>query len=277
MEQGGPSQKHRTGVNGGDGLAEARSFGQEDSESVLPVTFRIMMRCATSELAGERGIPARLEAALRKAFEGREFEVGRMRVGPSGDTLQRVLPILLDRMEPKWAVHVNNVCKAWQRELGARGFCRKTANLCSALAGGRLAVHLSDHVQRRLDASTDDDPGRAMCLDTNAFLQRSSMREGSLPAWLQAASQEPDASFLSRGAASTAKLLGLRLLQWVGKPQGRYPELYTVSGHSKSVIAVDFAPDGKRAFSFSTDNTMKIWNAATGAEVSSSVGAQPVW
>jgi len=280
MEQGGPLQEHQTrglGVDDGAGSAEARSCGQEESDSVLvPVTFSILMRCATSELAGESGITAVLEAALRKEL-GREFKLGRMRVGPSDDTLQRVLPLLLDRVEPESAAHFNNVCKAWQQGLEALGFCRKTAHLCSTLAGDELAHYLSPNVLRRLDASTGDDPERAMCLDANAFLQRSMMRRGSLLEWLQAASQEPDASFLSRGAASTAHILGLQLVQWAGKPQGRDPESYTVSGHSKCVISAAFAPDAKRAFSFSTDNSVKIWDVATGAEVSSFVGVQPVW
>ena len=80
-----------------------------------------------------------------------------------------------------------------------------------------------------------------MWLDVNAFLQRFSLQRpwgfvnplvqppGSLHQWLQAASQEPDASFLSRGAASTAQVLGLPLVEWVGRPQERYPGVCTLA------------------------------------------------
>jgi len=87
--------------------------------------------------------------------------------------------------------------------------------------------------------------------------------------WLQAASQEPNASFLTQGAASTAQSLGLTLVQWVGKPQGRYPGSYTLAGHSDIVQAVSVSRDGKRAISVSDDTLVKIWDTETGAEVSS--------
>ena len=120
-----------------------------------------------------------------------------------------------------------------------------------------------------------------MWLDVNAFLQRFSLQRpwgfvnplvqppGSLHQWLQAASQEPDASFLSRGAASTAQSLRLELVQWVGKPQGRYSGPYTLPGHAGRVYAVALSRDGKRAASASHDMLVKIWNTETGAEVSS--------
>ena len=87
--------------------------------------------------------------------------------------------------------------------------------------------------------------------------------------WLQAASQEPDGSFLSRGAASTAQCLELHLVQWVGKPQGMYPGSYALAGHSDLVLEIAISRDGKRAASVSWDKLVKIWNAETGAEVSS--------
>jgi WD40 repeat protein len=161
------------------------------------------------------------------------------------------------------------VCKPWRRELKAGGFCGKTAHLCSALAGGGDAERLHQNALRRLNASSGVDAERALCLDGSAFLAKSFGRKGSLQEWLQAASQEPDASFLSRGAASTAQSLGLALVQWVGKPQWRYPGSYALTGHSDMVQWVAFSRDGKRVASVSDDTLVKIWNAGTGAEVSS--------
>ena len=93
-------------------------------------------------------------------------------------------------------------------------------------------------------------------------------------------SQEPDASFLARGAASTARALGLRLLQWAGKPQGRNRHLskrFTLSGHSRNVVWVDVSPDGKRVVSVAAEwsechrrciGEVTLWDAETGDEVS---------
>ena len=40
-----------------------------------------------------------------------------------------------------------------------------------------------------------------------------------------------------------------------------------VLGHSDSVTALEFSPDGKRVVSGSCDKLVKIWNAETGTEV----------
>ena len=222
------------------------------------------------------------------------------------------------------------MCKQWRQDLKSRGFCNKTVQLCSALAGGGDVERLGQNVLRRLDAITDHSE-RALCLDGGAFLQKCFYNKtvqmcsvlcevddtkdlgenawerlderrgsdwtmgqsegalcwearrflqkllgskGSLLEWLQAASQEPDASFLSRGVASTAQVLGLKLVQWVGKPQGVFPGLYTLAGHSNRFSSTPmmnsfaFSPDGKRIVSGSDDKLVKIWNTETGAEVS---------
>jgi hypothetical protein len=236
------------------------------------------MRCNPSALAGRKAaLEAALEAALKKVatdFGGRECRVEWTRVGPSEDTLQRVLPLLLERVGAEGAVHCFlaqcfHVCKSWRRELEAWSFCNTTVQLCSALAGGGDADRLQQNALRRLTASTDVDAERALCLDCGAFLEKSLGWKGSLQEWLQAASQEPDASFLSRGAASTAQRLGLVLVRWVGKPQGRYPGSYTLKGHSECVVSVALSRDGLRAASASEDKLVKIWNTETGDEVSS--------
>jgi len=41
--------------------------------------------------------------------------------------------------------------------------------------------------------------------------------------------------------------------------------LPTLEGHSSSVLAVAFTPDGKQLASASRDNTIKLWDASTGA------------
>jgi hypothetical protein len=173
-------------------------------------------------------------------------------------------PLSLSRL-----TRLDQVCKSWRGELETRGFCGKTAHLCLELTGSMDAARLGQNALRRLNASTTDDAERALCLDGGAFLEKWFGWTGPLQEWLQAASQEPDASFLSRGAASTAQSLGLALVEWVGKPQGRYPESYALTGHSKRAHTVALSRNGTRAASGSFDKLVKIWNAETGAEVSS--------
>jgi hypothetical protein len=226
------------------------------------------MRCNPSALAGRK---AALEAALMKVateFGGWECRVEWTRVGPSEDTLQRVLPVLLERVGLERTVQCFHVCKSWRGELEARGLCSKTLHLCSALAEGGDAERLGQNAMQQWIASSGVDAERALCLDGGAFLERSEGWQGNLHEWLQAASQEPDASFLSRGAASTAQSLGLAQVQWVGKPQGRHPGSYTLPGHPNRVYTLALSSDGKRAASGSADMLVKIWNAETGAEVS---------
>jgi len=199
---------------------------------------------------------------------------------PSADTLQRALSLLMERveLEPEGAALCYHVCAPWRSELEARGFCNKTVQLCSALAGG-IGVLWDFSAHLRLNASlwkTEDE--RTQFTEADEFLQGSLAWKGSLHGWLQAASQEPDTSFLSRGASSTAQCLGLQLLQRAGKPQARYPERcspqFSLPGHSSRVNSVVFSRDGKRIVSGSDDNLVKIWNIETGAEVSSFVGVR---
>ncbi len=49
--------------------------------------------------------------------------------------------------------------------------------------------------------------------------------------------------------------------------QAQKPELVVESGHSWEVIALAFSPDGKTLASGSRDQTVKLWDVATGAEL----------
>ena len=42
----------------------------------------------------------------------------------------------------------------------------------------------------------------------------------------------------------------------------------TLTGHSHYVTSVAYSPDGKHIVSWSYDQTVKVWDAATGEEVS---------
>jgi hypothetical protein len=114
--QGGKRQTLGLSVGGGAGSAETRSCGQEESGSILaPVTMSLSMRCDPRALTGRRGaLEAAVEAAVRKVvseFGGWGGRVEWTRVGPSEDTLQRVLPLVLERVGPEWAAQLCQVCK----------------------------------------------------------------------------------------------------------------------------------------------------------------------
>ena len=108
--QGGASRKLSVD-DAAAGSTEGGSCGQEESGSTLaPVTMCLSMRCDPNALAGRKAL---LEAALVKVateFGGWGCRVEWTRVGPSGDTLQRVLPLLLERVGPEGAVQLVQVC-----------------------------------------------------------------------------------------------------------------------------------------------------------------------
>jgi len=113
---GGASRKRQTRGRSVDdaaaGSAEGGSCGQEEAGSTLaPVKMCLSMRYDPIALAGRK---AALEAALMKVateFGGWECRVEWTRVGPSEDTLHRVLPLVLARLEPEGVVQLFQVCK----------------------------------------------------------------------------------------------------------------------------------------------------------------------
>jgi len=95
----------------------------EERAALAPVTVQFSMRCGASALSERKGALAALEASLRKVaeeFGGSEFQMARTRVGPSDDTLQRALSIVLARTEPDVAGQCFQTCTAWRQELEAR-------------------------------------------------------------------------------------------------------------------------------------------------------------
>ena len=54
-------------------------------------------------------------------------------------------------------------------------------------------------------------------------------------------------------------------------------QVRTLAGHTQKVNSVAISPEGKRIVSGSADKLVKIWNAETGAEVSSFGGVRSGW
>ena len=158
------------------------------------------------------------------------------------------------------------MCKQWRQDLEERGFCTKTVQMCSALAKGANFERLGQIYLQRLHASTGG-AERVFYAEARSFLARIVGFEGTLRDWLQCASQEHVESPLSRGAASTAQILGLPLVQWAGKQQGvGYPGMHSLTGQKGNSTEVAISPDGGRIVS-AHYKFVKLWDAATGAEV----------
>ena len=121
-----PSAKRQTLASAEEAHSNFPSF-----LSLLPhVQMTFSMRCDARALAGGQG--AALEAALRRVvaeFGGQEFRLGRTRLGPSDDTLQRVLAVVVAHVDPESVRRCCLACKPWRRELETQGFCLKTFQL----------------------------------------------------------------------------------------------------------------------------------------------------
>ena len=75
----------------------------------------------------------------------------------------------------------------------------------------------------------------------------------------------------------TGHSIDVTLVEFPKWSEREFWQVFTLAGHSDLVFSVDFSPDGKYLASGSKDTLVKIWNAKTGAEVSSFVGLHGMW
>ncbi len=94
-------------------------------------------------------------------------------------------------------------------------------------------------------------------------------RQNAYVAHINLAQREWDNNYAShaRELLENADEAEFRGFEWHYLKRHFYPELFTLKGHTGSVIGVSFSPDGKRLASASDDQTVKLWDTATGQEL----------
>ena len=195
------------------------------------------------------------------------------------DVLQRVILLIVPFTEPEVVIRIFQTCVEWRERLAAEGFCLKTARLCQALASETSFEDLLGNIKNNAPGLSADARAFLGPLDSEAFVERldpfgwersdtlDRFSEITCPrfhGWLQAASQAPTSSFLQGGAASTAKVLGMHLVQLEK----------TLKSSSEDVTHLACFPDGKRILTVSYDDdeeddvmVVVVWDVESGNKV----------
>ncbi len=125
-----------------------------------------------------------------------------------------------------------------------------------------------------------------MSLAQEAFDYRNNSSSPGLSASLEYDPEQeaPDYRNTSRGYELLEAYLppapysSLRSFYWFHLWQSNHQELLTFKGHEDSVRSIAFSPDGKALASASGDNTVKLWDRATGRNLATLVGHEDsVW
>jgi WD40 repeat protein len=75
---------------------------------------------------------------------------------------------------------------------------------------------------------------------------------------------EKEGTAMREGTCAGISIIALILSATISSPQSDRPELLLQIGHSAQVFSVAFSPDGKKLASGSMDNTVILWDLATG-------------
>ncbi len=110
----------------------------------------------------------------------------------------------------------------------------------------------------------------ALQLSAHVLVEDNSQLAGQLLGRLLSFSDPEILALLQQAKQGPGKLWFRPLTAHLTPPGG--PLLRTLTGHSSEVNAVAITPDGKQAVSASYDNTLKLWDLATGSELATLSG-----
>lgn len=116
--------------------------------------------------------------------------------------------------------------------------------------------------------------GRARLEEFQSFFASNAHILGHFPDLaLQQAANQPDASAPAQAAAALlGNGVGDGWVRWLNKPQGQSACKLTLASERDPVLACAFSPDGKNLVLASRDGSLRICDAATGAETATLLG-----
>jgi WD40 repeat protein len=129
---------------------------------------------------------------------------------------------------------------------------------------GSLLRTLSGHTSRVGSAAFSLDGGRIVSTSGDGTVKVWDVESGNLLRTLSGHTRFVMSATFSPDGRRIVSTSGFTIKVW-DVESGR--ELHTLAGHTAAVRSVAFSPDGKQVFSCSTDNTIRLWNAATGKEI----------
>jgi WD40 repeat protein len=139
-------------------------------------------------------------------------------------------------------------------------------------ADGRIPELLAEYDDALRSAGLADDEWAELAGFARFIRAEKQLLEAHPALTLQQALNSPDFTAPAAAARRAAKSETRPCFRWVNKPQTPSPCVRTLLGHRDYVNSCDVAPDGERIVSASSDTKLKVWDAATGNEISTLVG-----